>query len=145
VRAPSGKTNPVSVLTVVGLVIAGWWGFHHLPLYFDNLEAQEAAAQAINIAVTETPEAAKANILRRLNFMHGGNDPAGWHFQVDEETGVESVVKGLGVLDDNVNVDVDTDEKKVTVRVEYDRVIELTPLKQRRTIHFSITKTGKTR
>lgn len=144
-RSSAGKTNPVTVLSIIGLVVAGWYAFYMVPLFMDNLEAQEACAQAVNIAAGEGAEAAKAAILHRLNEIHGGNDPAGWHYVVDEETGVEGVANGLGVLGDNITVTINEQAKTIDVDMQYDRVVQLKPLDKRTTTHFTIHKAGKTR
>ncbi len=144
-RSSRGKTNPVTVLTILGLIVAAWYGFHMVPLVIDNLEAQEACAQAVNIAAGEGAEAAKGAILHRLNEVHGGNPPAGWHYVIDEETGVESEQNGLGVLGDNIEVVINEQAKTIDVSLQYDRVVQLKPLDKRTTTHFSIHKSGKTR
>jgi hypothetical protein len=145
VRSSRGKTNPVTVLSILGLIVAAWYGFYMVPLFLDNLEAQEACAQAVNIAAGEGEAVAKAAIQHRLNEIHGGNPPVGWHYVIDEETGVESEQNGLGVLADNIEVTINEQAKTIDVTMQYDRVVQLKPLDKRTTTHFSIHKSGKTR
>lgn len=134
-----GKTNPLTVLLVLAVGFGAWWGFLFIPVYLDQMEVKEATRQILNlIPQSRSPIDAAANPLFRLNSQ------VGWHFVVDEETGVETVAPGLGLtVDDNVTVDVDTAAKLVTVRIEYDRVVQWKPLQRRKTLHFVAVATDK--
>lgn len=127
------KTNPVTVLVVLLLLAAGWWGWIFGPLYIDHLEVKEAASQIVNLV----PQArgvddAIATPLTRLNTR------VGWHYQVDEETGEESVQPGLGLTaENNVVLDVDEERKHIKVRIAYSRVVQLKPFQRRQRVAFA--------
>jgi hypothetical protein len=126
------RTNPVTVLVLLALVFAGWWAFTFGPLYFDHLEVREAAAQTIALipGAREPKEAAQTPV-GRLNTR------VGWHYQIDEETGEERVVPGLGIdFDEGVTVDYDPSTRLAVVRISYDRVVQLKPLERRQRVHF---------
>lgn len=134
-----GKTNPLTVLLFLAVGFGAWWGFLFIPVYVDQMEVKEATRQIVNlIPQAGDPMNAVTPPLFRLNSQ------VGWHFVVDEETGIESVKPGLGLTaEDNVTVDVDEQRKLVTVRIEYDRVVQLKPLERRRTLHFVAVATDK--
>jgi hypothetical protein len=126
------RTNPVTVLFLLALALAGWWAFIFGPLYLDHLEVREAAAQTIAlIPGAGTPKDAAKIPVNRLNTR------VGWHYQVDEETGEERVLPGLGIdFDEGVTVDYDPSTKLAVVRFSYDRVVQLKPLERRQRVHF---------
>lgn len=138
-RPGVGKINPFTVLLVIGLVLVGWYGFLTVPLYIDHLDVREAAEQIRNLVpASRSPEEAAGNPLRRLNSQ------VGWHYSVDEETGEERVLPGLGLtMDDNVTVDVDESGKQVTVVIDYTRTFQLKPLQRRQNFHFRAESKSK--
>ncbi len=133
----SGETNPVTVLVVLLLAAAGFYAFHVGPLYMDNLEAKEAATEAFNVWFADGEQVALGRLLVRLN----GKNPGTSHYEVDEE-GVESLKPGFGLTEDNITFTYDEAEKRLTVRIEYDRIVEFAPLKKRKSYHLIAEKTG---
>ena len=132
----NGETNPGTYVVVVLLAAAGFYVYHVAPVYWDNLEAKEAAAEALNVYILKGEETARAGLMFRLN-----NNKSTSHYEVDDE-GVESVKPGLGLKEENVTIDVDQKTNKISVRVEYDRVIEFKPLKKRKLFHLVAKKVG---
>lgn len=127
------KTNPVTVLVVLLLIAAGWWGWTFGPLYYDHLEVKEAASQMVNLVpqVREVQDAI-TNPLVRLNTR------VGWHYHLDEETGEESVQPGLGLTaEDNVELEVDEERRHPRVRIRYSRVVQLKPFQRRQRVDFT--------
>ncbi len=133
-RAPSGKTNPISVLLLLGAVGGGWWLYTYGPIYWDNLEVKDEVSKGVNQAILEGDAAARLTLLIRMNKS------VGWHFEIDPQTEAEVVKPGLGLEKEQVVVNSDTSTRTVTVRVEYDRVVPLWPFKQRKTLHFVVLK-----
>jgi hypothetical protein len=133
----NGETNPVTVIVVLALAAAGFYIYHVGPLYMDNLDAKEAAAEAFNVFFTDGEEAAKTRLLIRLN----AKSPGTHHYEVDDE-GVESIVPGFGLGEDNVTFAYDEKAKSLKVRIEYDRLVEFSPLKKRKLFHLIAEKSG---
>lgn len=133
----NGETNPVTYLVVVLLAAAGFYVYHVAPVYWDNLEAKEAAAEAFNIYILKGEEPARQNLMIRLNAKSPGTS----HYEVDDE-GVESIKPGYGLKDENVTFTFDESTKKLSVRIEYDRTIEFAPLKKRKNFHLVAEKVG---
>jgi hypothetical protein len=134
-----GKFKPVTLLLVLALVAAGWWMYTFMPIYLDHLEMREATQQIINTipAVGLTAEPGK-DVLYRINAQ------IGWHLEVDEETGVEREVPGMNITrEDNLVINYDQAAKRVTVTIEYDRVVLLKPFNKRRTLHFVASTSDK--
>jgi hypothetical protein len=133
----NGETNPATILLVVALAAAGFYGFHVVPLYLDNLEVREACDQSFNVYVLEGEASARDKLMQRLNGSRG----IGWHFAENDE-GQEVKQVGLGVKESDVTIDFDSQSKQLLVRVEYQRTIQFKPLKTRKTYRFSAQKSG---
>jgi hypothetical protein len=134
----NGETNPVTVLLIVALVAVAFYVFHVGPLYWDNLEAKEAAAEAFNIYYTDGEDIARSKLMTRLNIRSTNTE----HYEVDED-GVENIKPGYGLKDENVVFIYEEDTKKLTVRITYDRIVEFKPFKKRKTYHLVAEKVGK--
>lgn len=137
---PRGAVNPVSVIIILALIGLGWWLYTFLPVYWDNLSVREAAGAAA-IDWLRGEESVKATVMRRLN-MATPEGVVGWHFATDEE-GNETKVPGLGVAEEDITVNWDEASRTVTIRISYDRVVEMKPLDKRRTVHFEVEKKTK--
>jgi hypothetical protein len=134
----NGETNPVTVLLIVALVAISFYVFHVGPLYWDNLEAKEAAAEAFNVFYTDGEDLARTKLLTRLNIRSTNTE----HYEVDEE-GVETIKPGYGLQDENIAFIYDEETKQLTVRITYDRIVEFKPFKKRKTYHLVAEKVGK--
>jgi hypothetical protein len=133
----NGESNPVTYLLVIALAAAGFYAFHVGPLYYDNLEAKEAASEAFSIFSLKGEKYARENLLVRLNLK----SPNTSHYEVDKD-GLESVKPGYGLNDDNITFNFDETSRKLTIRIEYDRIVEFAPLKKRKTYHLIAEKIG---
>ena len=134
----NGETNPGTVLFFVALAVAGFYGFHVVPIHFDNLEVKEASVEAFNAWFSKGEKAAQDGLVMRLNEKN----PDVTHFEVAED-GSTSLKPGFGITPEQVSFVFDEDKKILTVRVAYDRVVEFKPLKKRKTFHLVAEKTGK--
>lgn len=133
----NGETNPVTYL-VLALVAAGlFYGYHVAPLYYDNLAARDAAGEAFAVYILKGEKVALDNMLIRLN----SKSPDTSHYEVDKD-GVEQILPGYGLTEDNVTFTFDEASRKLTVRIEYDRIVEFKPLKKRKSYHLVAEKTG---
>lgn len=130
------ETNPVSVILVIALAAAGFYGFHVAPLYLDNLEVKEATAEAYNAWIVDGEERARFKLMSRLN-----DKGTGYHFEVDDD-GVEQVKPGLGIPDEQVTFEFDDRSRLLTVSVTYKRTVQFKPLEKRKTFSFSVVKSA---
>ncbi len=133
----NGETNPVTYVFVVLFAALAFYAFHVAPLYWDNLKAKEAAAEAFSVYLLSGEDVAIQNMLIKLN----ARSPDTSHYEVNEE-GVESIQPGYGLTEDNVKVILDEANKKLTIRIEYDRIVEFKPLKKRKSYHLVAEKIG---
>ena len=133
----NGETNPATYLVGAVLIAVGFYVYHVAPVYWGNLEAKEAAAQAAGVYVLSGEKAAVDGILFRLN-----NNREVKHLEVKED-GTEEWKDGYGILEDNVLVKLDESTKKLTVRIEYDRFVDFAPLKKRKKFHLVAEKVEK--
>ena len=135
----NGETNPGTYVAVVLIAAVGFYCFHVVPVYWDNLEAKEAASEALSVYILKGEKSAREGLMFRLN----GNATVR-HYEVDDE-GVESIKPGYGILEDNVVIDVDEKMNKIVVRITYDRIVEFSPLKKRKSYHLVAEKIGTIR
>ena len=103
----NGETNPGTYVAVVLIAAVGFYCFHVVPVYWDNLEAKEAASEALSVYILKGEKSAREGLMFRLN----GNATVR-HYEVDDE-GVESIKPGYGILEDNVVIDVDEKMNKI--------------------------------
>lgn len=134
----NGETNPGTILAVVALLCGGFYVFHAGPVYTGNLEVKEAVGEAFNKYFLDGEVVARDMLLIRLNVK--AKDQT--HLEVDEE-GTETWEPGFGIQDDNVTFTYDEKDKRLTVRVEYDRVVDFKPLKYRKVFHVVAEKSGQ--
>lgn len=135
-RHPRGETNPVSVLLFLAAIAGLWWLWVYGAAHYDHFSVKEDVWEAFSTAAGGE-EGARDRLLRRLNAE------VGWHYQLDEETGVEVVAPGLGLSEEDIEVTVNPEVNLIRVHVEYDRVLPLKPSSRRTTVHFVAEKTGK--
>lgn len=115
---------------------AAWAGWVYGQAYLDHFDVKEEVWLAFSTTVTGEHEA-------RARLMQALNAKIGWHYELDEGTGEETIKPGLGVPDEAVEIVLNPETKVVRVRVEYDRVLPLKPSDRRTTVHFVAEKTGK--
>lgn len=132
----NGESNPVTWIVVLALIGAGFYGYHVGPVYMDNLEVKEAAAEAFNLYWTNGEKNARDRLVIRLN-----EKGIGTHLEVDEN-GVESWKPGLGIDPERVTF-VDSPDGTLRVTVNYDRVVIFSPLKKRKIFNVTAEKVGK--
>jgi hypothetical protein len=137
VRNHGESANPVTYLFLLALAGVAFWGYHVGPLYLDNLEAKDAAGEAWSTYLLKGEDYALNQMLVRLNNKNPGTS----HYEVDDE-GVESVKPGFGVTKDNITFDMNEETKTLSVRLEYDRIVEFKPLKKRKIYHLVAEKKG---
>jgi hypothetical protein len=133
----NGETNPVTVVLVLALAGAGFYVYHVAPVYMDNMEAKEAATECFNTYWSDGPEVARNRLLNRLNGAKSGTS----HLTTDEN-GVEVVVPGLGLENEQVTIVLQPETRKLTVRIEYERTIRFAPLKKYKKFHLVAEKVG---
>lgn len=136
-RTNGESINPVTYLVFLALAAAGFYAYHVGPLYYDNLEARDAAGEAFAVYALSGEQVAHNKLLTRLNQR----SPNTTHFEVDRD-GVESEKPGYGLTDDNISFNFDESTRTLTVRIEYDRFVDFKPFKKRKSYHLVAEKTG---
>lgn len=131
------SANPVTYLLLLVLAGVAFYGYYVLPLYYDNLAAKDAVGEAWSTYLIRGEDYAKVQLLVRLN----SKSPDTHHIAVDDE-GIEHVKPGYGIKEEQVVFDFDEKAKKLTVRLEYDRIVDFKPFKKRKIYHLIAEKTG---
>lgn len=133
---PTGKVNLVGLLLLGAVGAAVYWAVMFVPKYVDNLEVKEAVEASLSSAGRAPDSSVKDAILRRANAPSMGSTT-----RVDE-SGQPVELPGLGLTEDNIVIDADPNAKKVTVTVEYDRVVVLKPTDNVKVLHFRVENSG---
>ncbi len=134
---PSGKVNLVGLVMIAAVVGAAYWAVLFVPIYTDNWEVKDLVNSSFNRFPHERLGQIRVELVGRLGELKFAS-----HQEADKFTGEMKTVPGLGLTEDQVITDDDTVRKFLTVRVTYDRVIQLWPTQKRRTIHFVVEKKG---
>ncbi len=130
---PKGRVNPGTLIALLLVGAAAYWIVFFSGLYLDHIDVKEALAASISTYSLETPEAARNKLIRRLETI-------GDHLETSDD-GVDEMVAGLAVNDDDVSFEFDPETKQLTVRVAYDRSVRLQPTKKVHTVHFVAERT----
>lgn len=133
---PSGRINLVSLALIAAVGAGFYWVFIFSPVYLDNLDVREAIDVAYNLSPRTSDEILRRTILERLN------QPTLGSHQEDDGFGNLSVVGGLGIKPEQVIIERDEVRKRILIRVEYEREIQLKPTERVRTIQFDPEKEG---
>lgn len=140
---PLGKIE-LSNLVALAVVAGGIWAviLFSRPV-LDNLDVKSALAEAVNQR-GYSEDQLKQFLLTRLNGSPGANQHVGTHFELDD-TGHPIEVPGLGLDEDNIEVDRNTVTGRQTITILYDRTVQLSPLHRQVQLHFSPSKEGEIR
>ncbi len=127
----------VSLGTLLLLVILGG-GIYFVvmvaPFYVDHLDVKEAVSAAHNLAGKNTDGILIAEIRQRTSQMGSHVERDSW--------GIEKVVPGLGLTDDQVTIERSSVTENVRIEVAYERQVQLKPLDYVHTLRFRAVQEG---
>jgi hypothetical protein len=131
----AGKTNfaGLGLLVVVASII--FVAVKVVPFYVDNLDVKEAVEAAHNLSGRNNND----GILReeiRMRTKHMGE-----HVQRDS-WGVDQVVPGLGLTDDDITIERSPVTENVRIEVNYERVVDFSPIPYTRVLRLRAMKEG---
>lgn len=132
----SGKVNVIGLLMIVGIVAGLYFGVMLAAPVTDNMDVQGA----VDIAYANSfkdDDVLRSIIYDKLRYV-------GEHRE-DDGFGNLTVVKGLGLTDDDIEIDRDEVNNTISITVNYAREIELKPFKRIMTMHFHPHKSGTIR
>jgi hypothetical protein len=124
----------VTWLSILGVVALIYSAVMFGPVYLDHIDVREATNMAFSVYLLEKPESAKSRLLGRLGQI-------GDHYEEGDD-GEEQLVQGLGVAEEDVTIELDPSSNVLTIRVTYDRAVELIPTKKKHTFHLMAEKIG---
>jgi hypothetical protein len=133
VRA-TGKVNLIAVVIVAAMAGAIYWTVMFSGVYLDNMDIKTEVVGAYNEAGRKLDPQLMARILDRANHVGTHKEDDGYGRIVEK--------KGLGLTDENVTIERDDVQKRILIRVEYDREVQLKPLQKIRRVHFNVSKEG---
>ena len=136
---PYGKVNLIGLVIVFAVVYGIWWGAMYGPAYLDNIDVKAGVTASLAVAKQDNDEAVKNTILLATN-----GKALGWHHETAEDG---TVIKkpGLGIAREQVFVERNDATQMITVRLEYDREIELNPFDKIDWKHFVVEMSGSTK
>lgn len=131
----AGKVN-LMTLVLLALIAGGlYFVVMVAPFYVDHMDVKEAVAAAHNLAGRNNNDGVlRAEIRGRTTRM-------GEHLERDT-WGVEKVVPGLGLTDDQITIERSGVTQNVRIEVAYDREVRLKPTNYIHTMHFSAVLEG---
>ena len=131
----AGKVNLVT-LVLLALIAGGlYFVVMVAPFYVDHMDVKEAVAAAHNLAGRNPNDGVlRAEIRGRTTRM-------GQHLERDT-WGVEKLVPGLGLTDDQITIERSGVTQNVRIEVAYDREVQLKPTNYIHTMHFSAVQEG---
>lgn len=135
----NGETNPVTIIVLVLIAAAGFYAFHVVPVYMDNLDVRTYVGEAFSQYWLQGEASARANLIITMNDKQKAVSHVGLN-----KRGEREVMMGYGIEPEDVKFTLDERTKVVTVRLEYDRVVTFAPLKKYKVFHFVVEKSGKT-
>lgn len=135
---PHGRIQILTMLLILGVGGVGYWSFFHVPLYLDNMTVRDAVASAANSAKQETDDRIMTMLLNKVNAPTTGT-----HRSEDDE-GNKVVKGGLGLTEDDVLIERDSETKKIRVKIVYTREFFMWPSKELKKKRFVVESVGET-
>jgi hypothetical protein len=133
VRA-SGKVNLIGVVLLAGIAGGIYWLIFFAPLYLDNMDVKTAVVSAYNDSGRISDEKLKVKIKEAAAQIATHKEDDGY--------GTIKEVKGLGLTDEQIVILRNEVAKTISIRVDYDREVQLKPLKKMKRVHFSPNTSG---
>ena len=131
---PRGKVNLVALLLMGAIAAAIYSVIMFSGAYVDNFDVKTEVASLVNQANRLTDDQLRATLVSRMNQI-------GTHYE-EQFDGSWVEQPGLGVTNDNVQINRDTVAGIIVVRVDYGRLINLKPFGKWTTLNVSAQKEG---
>lgn len=133
VHAP-GRVNLLAVAMIAAVIAAIYWAVVIGPVFLERFDVVDQVSAHFNQLLIDPPEKVRPRLMAELGKI-------GSYVGVDEETGEQKTLPGLGVTDDDVIVEIENNEMRV--EVTYSRSVLMPLLNKYHTERFVIRKTGK--
>lgn len=134
---PYGRINLSGLLSLLLLAAIVYSAVVFSPIYLDNLDVKEAAARAV-------AQGSKLHDTGLQQYIVNETRNVGTHF-VEGEDGQWEEERGLGLEPGDILIDRDPNGAYITIRVNYQRRVELKPFKRFKTVNFQVEKHGPLR
>lgn len=131
----AGKVN-LGTLVLLALIAGGiYFVIVVAPFYVDHMDVKEAVSAAHNLAGRNNNDGVlRAEIRMRTSRM-------GEHLERDT-WGVEKMVPGLGLTDDQITIERSGITQNVRIEVAYEREVHFKPTNYVRTMRFTAVQEG---
>ncbi|WP_224241124.1 hypothetical protein [Hyalangium gracile] len=132
---PKAVKNLFSLVVAVAVIAALYVAVKVVPFYVDHMDVVEAVDAAFNLAAqTGNDGQLRAEIRSRTGRM-------GTHVETDS-WGVEHVVPGLGLTDEQIEIERSKITDDVRIEVSYQREVEFGLFNAVHVLNFSARKEG---
>lgn len=133
---PHGKVNLIAVVILGAIAYGIWWVITFSGVYLDNIDVKDAVEGAYNESNRKDDVTTAGTIIAKTNLSTLGNH------EEDDGYGTITTKGGLGLKDENITVVRDEVLKRITITVQYQRKVELKPLKKVKFVKFRVVKDG---
>lgn len=131
---PKAVKNLFTLLVIVVVLGVIYVAAKVVPFYVDNMDVEEAVGAAFNMAARSNDGAMRGEIRLRTTRM-------GSHVETDS-WGVDHVVPGLGLSDDQIEIERSKVFDDVRIEVTYQREVEFGLFDRTHTLEFHVVREG---
>ncbi|WP_224371061.1 hypothetical protein [Hyalangium versicolor] len=127
--------NLVTLLVLVLVALVIYIAAKVVPFYVDNMDVEEAVSASFTLAgQTQNDGALRAEIRSRTTRM-------GTHVETDS-WGVDHVVPGLGLTDDQIDIERSRVYDDVRIQVTYQREVDFALFNHTHVLEFRVVREG---
>jgi hypothetical protein len=127
-----GRVNLIGLAMLLAAAAGVYWVVIVGPLYMERFDVVDEVSAAFNQLLQQPPDRVRNTLTVRLEQI-------GQHSELNDE-GQVVVVKGLGLSEDQITVELTGSVRQVSVT--YSRQVVLVPTDKVHTETFTVTKTG---
>src|SRR5207248_533723 len=118
----NGSVNPIGLMALIAIAVGIYAVVMAAPAFMDNLDVKEAVAATFNQAARQNDDALRLILRSKVQRI-------GEH-EEDEGYGNFRIVPGLGVKDEDIEIQRDEQANTLMIQLNYTRRIELKPFHQ---------------
>lgn len=131
----TGKTNIGMLLFLAVAAVIVFVAAKVVPVYVDHMDVVEAVDATFNLAGRNTNDGILRGEIRSRTMRMGT------HVETDS-WGVDQVVPGLGLTDDQILIERSRVTENVKIEVAYEREVDFSPFGYKRTLVMRAVKEG---
>lgn len=131
----AGKVNIGMLLFLVAVAGAIFVAAKVVPVYVDHMDVKEAVDATFNLAGRNNNDGLLRGEIRERTMRMG-------HHVETDSWGVDQVVPGLGLTDEQITIERSRVTENVKIEVTYEREVDFSPFNYTRTLQMRAVKEG---